>query len=156
DKADALAKKGITELSEGKRVQARDDLRVARWYLPGIAPGFPPHVTKVFGSPKLRQEGTILALAYAPDGKTLAVLSADLRDRIQTDMRRPTLLKLWDTSTGLEKLVYTGHTLPSSVPSLRNLSKPGIGSVAFSPDGKVGASVGTESAIRLWDPHTGK
>jgi hypothetical protein len=74
---------------------------------------------------------TVLCLAMAPDGKTLATGSWDHT------------VKLWDIAPGREKLTLRGHT---------GL----VHAVAFSPDGRVLASAGWDGVIRLWDVATGR
>jgi WD40 repeat protein len=70
------------------------------------------------------------AVAFSPDGKTLATGSHDKT------------IKLWDVKTGKEQATLEGHTHP-------------VSSVTFSPDGKTLAS-GSENGVRLWDVATGK
>lgn len=81
--------------------------------------------------------GSITALAFSPDGKTLisgAVPGA-------TGTSRKQLVALWDVTTGKEirRLGGTAHVQ---------------GPFAFSPDGKVLAA-GSYSSIQLWDLATG-
>jgi WD40 repeat protein len=74
---------------------------------------------------------TVLCLAIAPDGKTLATGSWDCS------------VKLWDIATGKEKRTLRGH-------------EGLIHAVAFSPDGRVVASAGWDGVVRLWDAATGR
>ena len=76
--------------------------------------------------------GTVIGLAFSPDGKTIASASAD------------GTVRLWETSTG--KPVgrpLTGHTGP-------------VNGVAFSADGRTVASAGADQTVRLWEASTGK
>ncbi len=73
---------------------------------------------------------TVQALAYSPDGKTLASAGDD-----QT-------VRLWDLATGTAHRVLRDHT-------------DAVLTVAFSPDGRTLASGGYDKQLRLWDVATG-
>jgi WD40 repeat protein len=73
----------------------------------------------------------ITALAYSPDGKTLASASFD------------TTVKLWDAATGKPLRTLAGHDKR-------------VWSVAFSPDGASVLSGSHDGTARLWDPGTGE
>ncbi|MDE0021737.1 MAG: WD40 repeat domain-containing protein [Candidatus Poribacteria bacterium] len=80
--------------------------------------------------------GAILALAFSPDGKTLA--SGHYRvHRSQTEAR------LWDVKTGEKKATLEGH-------------HNRIGTLTFSPDGKTLASGASDRTARLWSAETGE
>jgi hypothetical protein len=66
------------------------------------------------------------ALAFAPDGKTLAEASPDCR------------VRLWSVATGTELCAFTGH-------------QSEVRQLVFAPDGKSVASVGSDSTILIWD-----
>jgi WD40 repeat protein len=73
------------------------------------------------------------ALAYAPDGKTLAAGVGSERAAVH----------LWDTATGQELRSFPAF-------------QPMIVALAFSPDGRVLASGSSDENLRKWDPTTGK
>jgi WD domain, G-beta repeat len=75
--------------------------------------------------------GQVLAVAYAPDGRTLASAGRDGS------------IRLWDVVAGTERRRLTGH-------------QGRVHLLAFSPDGKVLASAGQDETTRLWDVATGK
>jgi dipeptidyl aminopeptidase/acylaminoacyl peptidase len=74
------------------------------------------------------------ALAFSPDGKTLAVGS------------QGKIIRLWDVAAAKEG------------PECRDPRSPqgSISNLAFSPDGRLLASAGDDSVVRLWDAATGK
>ena len=76
------------------------------------------------------EQGTVFAMAPAPDGKRLATAGADRSVRI------------WSVPDGKSLLVFRGHTEIAET-------------VAFTADGKMAASSGTDG-IRLWNAEDGK
>jgi WD40 repeat protein len=77
-------------------------------------------------------KGRVEALAFSPDGSTLA-----------TGADEPTA-RLWDVATGQPKAKLPGHWLFGTVESL-----------SFSPDGRMLATRGYKT-VRLWDARTGE
>jgi WD40 repeat protein len=96
--------------------------------------------------------GRVYSVAFSPDGTLLAtsgshLIRADGSSVINAENATPGKLKLWDVKTGELKRDLGEHTGP-------------LRSVAFSPDGKTLAMIGTHppswtSSVRLWDPQTG-
>lgn len=82
----------------------------------------------------------IMALAYSPDGRTLAASAATYSPQ-QLDFTGWDLI-LWDTATG------------RPVWALPELTAP-IQAVAFRPDGQRLATAGRDGVVRCWDVATG-
>ena len=79
----------------------------------------------------------VLALAFSPDGKTLASGYTIRAGSRGADIR------LWDVKTGAEKATLKGH-------------HDRIETLAFSPDGKTLASGAADRTARLWSAETGE
>jgi WD40 repeat protein/mono/diheme cytochrome c family protein len=77
-----------------------------------------------------RQNGAILALAWSPDGKRIAVAGAAPE------------VNVYDADTGARQAVCKGHSA-------------GIYTVAFSPDSVTLATGGFDGTVRLYDAATG-
>jgi WD40 repeat protein len=71
-------------------------------------------------------KGKVFALAFSPDGQTLASGSADHH------------VMLWDPTTGERRADFAAHT------------SGGVLALAFSPDGRTLASGGSDDTVRLW------
>src|SRR5204863_7031128 len=76
-------------------------------------------------------QGSVLAVAFSPNGKVLASASRDKT------------IKLWNPATGELKRTLTEHTAD-------------VYHVTFSPRGNLLASGGRDKSIKLWDTATGK
>ena len=74
--------------------------------------------------------GPVLAVAYAPDGATLATGGEDGTVRI------------WDARTGQQQQELTGHT-------------DWVRSVAYAPDGATLATGSNDRTVRIWNPRNG-
>jgi RNA polymerase sigma factor (sigma-70 family) len=75
--------------------------------------------------------GGVVALTFAPDGKSLATAGYD------------GAVRLWDVPAGKLRHTLPGHGEAAS-------------GVAFAPDGKRVATAGWDGQVRLWDAHTGR
>jgi WD40 repeat protein/tRNA A-37 threonylcarbamoyl transferase component Bud32 len=75
--------------------------------------------------------GPVAALAFAPDGKTLASVAFDRT------------VRLWDVATARERASLQGHTAP-------------VVSLAYSHDGKRLASGAADGIIKIWEAATGR
>ncbi len=77
------------------------------------------------------ESGGVLALAFAPDGRTLV---SGGKSRV---------IRIWEVLSGKERKSFGGH--------------PGwVRALAYSPDGKMLASGGADGSVRIWDALTGR
>jgi WD40 repeat protein len=112
----------------------------------------PAGAVQRLGTLRFRHNST--ALAYSPDGKTLASGGRDNQ------------IRLFDAASGKELRRLIGHQPRSYSPGndgkgafdalVNATGEGGVNSVAFSPDGKLLASGGWDDTVRIWDVATGK
>lgn len=85
----------------------------------------------------------IRALAFSPDGKTLAGGNAmvELRRGAPVEGKDRFEILLWEVDSGTLKHALSGHLQP-------------VTALAFAPDGRLLASAGRDRALKLWDSQT--
>jgi WD40 repeat protein len=85
-----------------------------------------------------RAQDCICGLAFSPDGRRLASASSGTPGSDD----KPSEVKVWDTSTGQEKLSLPGHS-------------QAVNCVAFSSDGRLLASGCADGTAKVWDTQSG-
>ena len=120
-------------------------------FIAGGEPGGAVHLWNVAEGEELRifkrHQAPVLALAFSPDGKTLA--SAGGQDnrflpagKKAEDTQQDTAVRLWDVKTGEERRRCPGHEAP-------------VERLVFAPDGRTLLSIDAGQALRVWDAASG-
>jgi WD40 repeat protein/tRNA A-37 threonylcarbamoyl transferase component Bud32 len=94
-------------------------------------PGSTPWQSPPTAPPSEEHRVEVAAVAYSPDGATLAAACSD------------GVIRLWDVSSGDLRHTLSGHV-------------GGVSRLAFAPDGRTLASVGDDNALILWHLGTGQ
>lgn len=147
--ADDLAARAAAAKAAGNLKAAARYYRDARWQLPYLPPGLPPHVARVLGDSRMRHPDPpgpanrgVNGVAYSPDGTALASAGTD------------GTAKLWDLETGRELVTYRGHADQPDDPS-RPANVLGVAAVAFHPkEAWVASAAGNQ--VHLWSADTGE
>lgn len=142
--ADTVAARAEATIKSNPSLAARL-ARDARWQLPYAPPGLPEHVSRIMGSARLRHSSRVNAIAYSPNGQSLASVSLDGS------------MKLWDLASGREILNYRGLADLGPNPASEKEPKDDqlkVASVAFSKLNVI--ACGGYGEIHLIEASTGK
>jgi hypothetical protein len=94
-------------------------------------------------------------LVFSPDGKMLAAVAQF--NRFPQPAEPSTVIQIWETASGKERMRVRLAATPMQAPNQRRVFyAQGANGLAFSTDSRFLAASGNDSAIHLWDLHTGK
>ena len=134
-------KSGISKVfftSDNRYLVSAGDKEIRVWHL---ASGRTER--RILGSKGQGREGEIRDMALSPDGKILAVggifapVGADFEEVLNAGINMG-VIRLYDFVSGTMVGVLKGHTSP-------------VNALAFSPDGRLLASIAWDLSIRVWD-----